>query len=155
MIRTIVLQSSGWCRAGRGFDPGAAHAILPMDLVITLIPYDAATKIMITAADLDLLTTQGAAMAQVSQTARSWLTFWQDDVGLSGFYPFDWVAAAYLVQPQMFRCAVTKARVAREWTFWLVPNPSLLVGKTGQPGAAITYCPQTTVLRHDHLLAQP
>jgi len=136
-------------------DPGAAQGILAMDLPVTLIPYDAAAKIMITAADLDLLTTQGPAMAQVSQTARGWLAFWQDDVGLAGFYPFDWVAASYLLHPQMFSCAVTKARVAREWTFWLVPHPSLLVGDKSQPGAAVTYCPQTTELLHDHLLAQP
>ena len=136
-------------------DPGAAQAILAMDLPITLIPYDAATKIMITAADLDVLAAYGPAMAEVSQTARSWLTFWQDDVGLAGFYPFDWVAAAYLVHPQMFGCAASTARVAREWTFWLVPHQSLLVGEKGQSGAAVTYCPQTAVLLHDVLLTQP
>lgn len=136
-------------------DPGAVRAVLAMDLAVTLIPYDAATGTMITAADLDLLEGQGSAMARVSQTARDWLAFWNDDIGLPGFYPFDWVAAGFLMEPQLFHCAATQARVVREWTFWLVPHQSLRVGDKGRSGAPVTYCPQTATVLHEHLIARP
>lgn len=136
-------------------DPGAVTAVLAMHLAVTLIPYDAATQTLITGADLGNLADQGPAMAGVSHTARDWLAFWKDDIGLSGFYPFDWVAAAYLVRPDLIDCAVTRARVAREWTFWMVPHKTLLVGRDGDTDAGVMYCPQTARRLHDVLIAQP
>jgi purine nucleosidase len=75
-------------------DPDAVPTILSMHLPMTLIPYDAARATLITAADLDSLARRNPAHHWVVQTARDWPTFWNDDVGLPGFYPFDWIAAA-------------------------------------------------------------
>lgn len=139
-------------------DPDAVRAVLAMDLPVTLIPYDAATDIMITATDLDLLAAQSPVMSLVSLTARDWLAYWTADIGLRGFYPFDWVAAAYLGHPALFNCAETGAVMAREWAFWALPRVGLQVGAApddaGEAGEMVLYCPQTADALHD-LLAPP
>jgi inosine-uridine nucleoside N-ribohydrolase len=136
-------------------DPDAAQTILAMQLPVTLIPYDAARATLITAADLDRLTRRGRAHAWVAQTARAWLTFWKDVVGLPGFYPFDWIAAAYLAHPDLFDCAPVEARVTREWTFGIVPHQSLVVDAAtdgqGQRKSKLLYCPRTDASLHDVL----
>lgn len=136
-------------------DVEAARAVLSLNVPLILIPYDAATGILISGADLELLAGQGPAMAHVSRAAQGWLGFWNDDVGLPGFYPFDWIAAAYLLHPDLFNCAKTRAKIAREWTFWLLPHQALLVGDDRSSGAVVTYCPQTATTLHDLLIAQP
>ena len=71
-------------------DPVAARAVLAMHLTITPIPHDAARGTLITGADLDLLARRSPEYAWI---ARVWLAFWNADVGVPGFYPFDWLAA--------------------------------------------------------------
>ena len=137
-------------------DPDAAGAVLGLAVPITLIPYDAARKTLITGADLDRLARKGAASAWVAQSARDWLSFWNDEVGLPGFYPFDWIAAAYLTDPGLFDCAAVTARMTREWTFWMMPHLSLVVDRRSYPGAKpgqdIQYCPETSTLLHSALI---
>ncbi|OYW61999.1 MAG: hypothetical protein B7Z31_01915 [Rhodobacterales bacterium 12-65-15] len=139
-------------------DPDAAGSILALAVPITLIPYDSARKTLITGADLDGLARKGAASAWVAKSARAWLTFWNDEVGLPGFYPFDWIAAAYLTVPGLLNCAAVTARMTREWTFWIVPHPSLVVEPptaTGDPtDATVLYCPETSGLLHDVLVTR-
>jgi len=138
-------------------DPDAAGAVLAMDLPLTLIPYDAAKGTLITGLDLDLLASRSRAQAWVAQTSREWLAFWNADIGLPGFYPFDWVAAAYLTHPQMFDCAKVTARIGREWPFWLVPRRSLLVENSApikdNDAVPILYCPDASPRLHDLLIA--
>lgn len=140
-------------------DPEAVRKVLAINLPMTLIPYDAGRGIMITGADLDLLSGQGATYAWLSEMSRGWLEFWNNDVGLLGFYPFDWVAAAYLADQQVFNCALTTAQIEREWTFWLLPHQSLVVGEPGldsfQGNTSILYCPKTSPLLHDLLVLHP
>jgi purine nucleosidase len=140
-------------------DPKAVRAVLAMDLPMTLIPYDAGRGVMITGADLDLLSVQGMASAWLSENSRGWLDFWNDEIGRPGFYPFDWVAAAYLSDQQVFDCVLTTAQIDREWTFWLWPRQSLVVAEPGPVGhkgkTSILYCPKTSPLLHDLLVSHP
>ncbi len=137
-------------------DPDATRAVLGLSLPVTLIPCDAARATLITSADLDALALQGAPEAWVAQTARAWLTFWNEDVGLPGFYPFDWIAAAYLTDPDQFNCATAIARMTQEWAFWLIPHESLVVeprrGPTGKDDLEVLYCPETSAALHALLL---
>ena len=139
-------------------DPDAVGAVLALAVPITLIPYDAARATLITGADLEGLARKGAAGAWVAQSALPWLAFWKDEVGLLGFYPFDWIAAAYLTDPGLFHCAVVTARMTREWTFWIVPHPSLVVERptetSAQPRGVVLYCPETSGLLHDVLVTR-
>ena len=139
-------------------DPDAAKHVLAMNLALVLIPYDAAKSVMITGKDLDRLSVQGAVFRDVAERARGWLGFWNKDIGLPGFYPFDWVAAAYLDNPDLFGCAQTKARVAWEWAFWLIPREGLLIGETSsgvEEGSNVRYCPQSAPSVHDFLFSAP
>jgi inosine-uridine nucleoside N-ribohydrolase len=134
-------------------DPDAVAAILGMHLPITLIPYDAARATIITAADLESLARRGQSHAWVAHTARDWLTYWNEAVDLPGFYPFDWIAAAYLIDPALFDCALVNAQVEREWTFWIVPHKSLVIDApaagNGQHVSEVLYCPKTAASLHD------
>ncbi len=138
-------------------DPDAAGAVLVMNLPMTLIPYDAAKGTLITGPDLDLLASRSRSQAWIAKTSRDWLAFWNADIGLPGFYPFDWVAAAYLTHPKMFDCAKVTARIGREWTFWVVPRTSLLVQNSvptrDDDAFPILYCPVASPRLHDLLFA--
>lgn len=133
-------------------DPASVPPILAMRLPITLIPYDAARTTLITAADLDTLALYSPAHRWVARSARGWLSFWNDVVGYPGFTPFDWVAAAYLVEPTLFDCAPVIARMTREWTFWVAPRASLVVEPTPTPNARppspLLYCPRANASLH-------
>ena len=134
-------------------DNAAAQSILQMQLPLTLIPYDAAILASITAADLEVLGRQGTALSWVAGTAKGWLEFWQSDIGQPGFYPFDWVAAAYVAQPHLFNCAQTKVWIETEWAFWIYPRQSLLVRRlTEREQSGALYCPETAPSLHENLL---
>lgn len=131
-------------------DSRAAAIVVGMELPTTLIPYDAARSVLITEGDLDRLATSGEARAWVAQRARAWLEYWRRDVGLPGFYPFDVLAAAYTVDPGLFRCAQVRAWVGKDPTlfipFW---NPTaLLVGQERDPihdaqaMGSLLFCPE-------------
>lgn len=134
-------------------DPASVSPILATRIPITLIPYDAARSTLITAADLDNLARRGPPYRWVASLARRWLAFWNDVVGLPGFYPFDWVAAAYLSDPGLFDCAKVGARVTREWTFWFIPRASLVIDGLPTDNARarshLLYCPEADASLHD------
>ncbi|MGH8544489.1 MAG: nucleoside hydrolase [Gammaproteobacteria bacterium] len=138
-------------------DEVAARSVLRMRLPVTLVSYDAARQVRITADDLDRLTRLGPAFAWVASRARGWLDYWHVDIGQPGFSPFDWVAAAYVVEPGLFGCAVTDAWIEDEWVFWLYPRPSLLVGPATPVNvtvkAEVIYCPQANPSLHGYLLS--
>jgi len=112
-------------------DPRAAEQIVQMKLPLTLVPYDAARRIEIGAADLDRLAAAGGALAWTAERSRSWLAYWEEDIGRQGFFPFDLLAAAYVVEPGQFGCAAVQAWVGEDPTFFIPfwrPN-ALLVGQ--------------------------
>ena len=111
-------------------DPQAAADILSWDFPITLIPYDAARHVEISAVDLDRFAAKGGAHAWVAERSRAWLKFWNEDIGRKGFYPFDLMAAGYVRQPQLFECAEVIAAIAKDSLF-LVPwrDQALLVAQ--------------------------
>ena len=75
------------------------------------VPYDAARSIEITAADLDRLERAGGAAGWAAQRSRGWLGYWEHDLGREGFFPFDLLAAGYVIEPSAFECADVNAWV--------------------------------------------
>ena len=136
-------------------DPASVPPVIAIRRPITLIPYDAARATRITATDLDNLAGRGPPYRWVARIARDWLNFWNEVAGLSGFYPFDWVAAAYLTDPGLFDCAEVDARVTREWTFWVMPRASLVIDSSSnasaRPRSHVLYCPKTDPSLHNVL----
>lgn len=112
-------------------DRAAATSVLAMRLPMTLMPYQAAREISIDEGDVAALELVGGAVGRVAAGARPWLDFWRTEVGLPGFYPFDLLAAAYVLDPGRFACAAADAWVStdeRLWNFWFYDPPALLVG---------------------------
>jgi purine nucleosidase len=127
-------------------DRAAATAVLGMRLPMTLVPYTAAREITLTESDLARLEAKGGSSAWVARRARGWLDFWKKDVGKDGFYPFDLLAAGYVLGPRRFDCANTNAWVGRDRRLW--GRVGLLVGlETEKPDRVqaqgdVVYCPR-------------
>jgi inosine-uridine nucleoside N-ribohydrolase len=143
-------------------DPAAAAEILARGLPITLIPYEAARSVMLTGANLDAIGANGGAAASVAQRARGWLRFWAEIVGRGGFYPFDALGAAYVLEPALFDCATVPAWVAQDRRLGgrLFGPEALLVGleseraKKTRASGFVIYCPRVSAAVHDWLMAR-
>jgi purine nucleosidase len=110
----------------------AATGIVALGVPLTLVPYDAARRVEISAADLDRLAGAGGAAAWVAERSRGWLAYWQRDIGRQGFSPFDLVAAAYVVEPRRFGCAEVQSWVGKDPTvFALFRRPNALLVRQG------------------------
>jgi inosine-uridine nucleoside N-ribohydrolase len=117
-------------------DPQAVVRVLELKVPLTLVPYDAARALELTAADLDRLE---ASVPFVVRRARDWLEYWRRDVGRAGFYPFDLLAAAYAVEPWRFRCTAVRAWVGKDDTLFLPWSPEALLIEPRRNGAVL-YC---------------
>lgn len=141
-------------------DPAAAATVLEFELPVSLIPYEAAREVALNGADLDRLGRAGAASAWVAARAREWLDFWNEDVGRSGFYPFDLLAAAYVLEPGLFDCARVAAWIAPDEKLWALFNrrDALMVGLPSErpelPRASgeLVYCPEIDPGTHRWLM---
>jgi purine nucleosidase len=117
-------------------DPQAAARVLALRVPMSLVPYDAARGIELTAADLDRLETF---LPWIVPRARGWLEYWRSDIGRAGFYPFDLLAAAYVLEPSWLRCTPVRAWVGKDDTLFLPWAPAALLIEPG-PGDAVLYC---------------
>jgi len=54
------------------------------------------------------------AAAWLAERAGPWLDYWDGDIGLPGFYPFDALAALYVLHPEQFNCAKAFAWIAKD-----------------------------------------
>jgi inosine-uridine nucleoside N-ribohydrolase len=131
-------------------DRDAAARILAMGLPMTLVPYEAARHVALAARDVEALAATGGAARWVAERSRSWLRFWREEVGRDGFYPFDALAAAYALRPELFDCAIAGARVAEDEKLW--GRWGLLVGPE-RGHTRIVYCPRVNARLHEWLMA--
>jgi hypothetical protein len=87
----------------------------------------------------------------LAERAGPWLDQWEGDIGLPGFYPFDALAALYVLHPQQFDCAAASAWIAEDDRLpapWRVAlgSTGLLVGlESDRPqityaSGSVTYC---------------
>jgi inosine-uridine nucleoside N-ribohydrolase len=139
-------------------DQAAAAELVRLGLPLTLIPYEAASEIAITAPDLDAMRRAGAAARWVAERSRGWLASWHEDIGQQGFFPFDLVAAAYLLHPALFRCAVVSLAIEpHSWLWrWRLGAAGLFVEQDLEADAArsrIVYCPSPGAGSHAAVLA--
>lgn len=133
-------------------DRRAAAQVVALNVPLTLVPYDAARRVEIGAVDLDRMSAAGGAAAWIAERARPWLAYWRKTIGREGFCPFDLVAAAYVVNPALFRCAPVDAWVGDDATlFW---RPTALLVEQNDGHARALYCAQVEAGIKPWLIAQ-
>ena len=141
-------------------DHTAAAEVVSLALPMTLIPYEAASEVAITERDLGAMSRPGESARWVAERSLGWLAFWQENIRQRGFFPFDLVAAAYLLHPGLFRCAEVWASIEPHSWFWrwrLGPS-GLFVDQSleeadADPLDRIVYCPRLGAGLHDAILA--
>jgi hypothetical protein len=127
-------------------DADAVATVLASGVRLDLVPYAAARQWPFKPADVAALTTSGPAGAWVAQRSLDWLSFWADDVGLDGFYPFDLMAVRFLLAPERFACARVDTWLTDDPLLGLFDAPhSLLVAQgagrpPGAPAGRARYC---------------
>ena len=116
-------------------DTDAAKLVLTSHLPVTLIPYDAARGVEITADDLDHLSESNHVLEWIAARARPWLEYWRDGIGRHGFYPFDLLAAAYIIDSSQFECASVDVRIEEDPTLFMPfgRSTALLVSESERP----------------------
>ncbi len=129
-------------------DSNAARAVMALSLSVTLVPYDAARQVTLMAEDVRALAQRGGLAGEVALRSGAWLTFWQETVGVDGFYPFDLVAAAYVSNPEVLTCRRTGVRIGSDRrAYGPLPGPQALMvgGLAGTHGGVlgvVRYCDQ-------------
>jgi inosine-uridine nucleoside N-ribohydrolase len=132
-------------------DRTAAAIVLGLADRISLTPYAAAREVMMTRRDLARMKGGPPAAAWLAERAGPWLDYWKEHIGLPGFYPFDALAALYVLHPQHFNCAKAFARIAEDDRLpvpWRVAlgSTGLLVGpesdrpQVTRASGSVTYC---------------
>lgn len=139
-------------------DRTAAEKLMSLRLPVTLIPYDVARRVSISEKDLQRIGGVNTALEWIVSRSRDWLGYWQTDIGKDGFYPFDLVAAGYILAPQRFNCAEVQVWIGPDRDWFFSPN-ALLVGNTAAKGTKARsygpakYCPEADPSLHDWLTA--
>ena len=95
-------------------DSIAAAEVIGWRRPLILLPYEVARQVEMDAKSLDALAARSVAGAWVAGRSRAWLAFWEREIGKSGFYPFDLMAAAFILDPGQFNCAHVSAWVGRD-----------------------------------------
>ena len=132
-------------------DRTSASIVLGRAGRITLTPYAAAREVMVTRRDLARMKGGPRAAAWLAERAGPWLEHWEEDIGLPGFYPFDALAALYLLDPQQLSCAKAFAWVAEDdrlpglWRVALGSTGPLVGLESDRPqivhaSGSVTYC---------------
>jgi inosine-uridine nucleoside N-ribohydrolase len=132
-------------------DRTSASIVLGLAERVSLTPYAAAREVMVTGRDLARMKGGPRAAAWLAERAAPWLAYWEGDIGLPGFYPFDALAALYVLHPLQFNCVKTSAWIAEDDrlpVLWRVAlgSTGLLVGlESDRPqitraSGSVTYC---------------
>ena len=136
-------------------DPQAVHALLKTDVPVVLIPYEVARQFIMTGEDLDRLAARGGSTGWLAMQARGWLDIWRRFMGRDGFYPFDLLAAEYILSENGFRCSPEFSRVTRRMRLMGGGLRALTVGpprrSRDQPGRLVTYCVGIESTVHDRV----
>lgn len=127
-------------------DPDALRVVLELDIPLVLLPYEAAREVEMDEQALAGIASDGEDGRWVADRARSWLRYWQTDIGREGFYPFDLMAVLFVAEPKQFACAGVVVELRRDPTLFFPFNrmPSLLIepepsGDQSDPTDAL-YC---------------
>jgi inosine-uridine nucleoside N-ribohydrolase len=135
-------------------DVDAAARVLALGVPTSLVPYDAARGIELTAADLERLESAGGARAWTAERARGWLGYWRSEIGRAGFYPFDLIAAAYVLGPAWLRCTPVRATIGEDDTLFWPFDESTALMVAPDSSSSVLYCGSSQPALKAHLMQE-
>jgi inosine-uridine nucleoside N-ribohydrolase len=156
-INRIIAVAGKRDQRGLGFYPGdtsiihlhdfnfrkdveAFDVILNLKIPIVLIPYEVASKVSIIPSDLEYLKTNNNSSRWLADISQRWLSFWQDDLNVDGFFPFDSLAVVYAINNTAFRCEMIPTKIERRRSFFVESRDNLIVSHNLKNGRLVTYC---------------
>ncbi len=120
-------------------DPDAIEIVLHSGVPLYLIPFEVGQQVVITRRDLRALDAKSALDAWLAARSAPWLEFWEQVLGAPGFFPFDLLAVAFLIDPSQFTCQTLPARlVSRRGLF--VVRDTLEVSASFENHRNVRYC---------------
>ena len=106
---------------------------------MTLLPFETAQDVTITAKDLAQIPDNAGTIEWLAGVSRGWLRFWEGSLGENGFYPFDSLAVGFAVLPELFTCELIPAQVVKK-DGRFVNRDELAVSKDFKEGTIVNYC---------------
>jgi pyrimidine-specific ribonucleoside hydrolase len=119
-------------------DAEAFRILLDSRIPLTLVPFEAAEKVSLTAEDLSRVEGRSGTARWLCEASEDWLRTWKRWFGVEGFYPFDTLAVGYLVDPRAFRSSRMRARVQRRESLF-VSRDTLVVDDEPAAGTTVDY----------------
>lgn len=121
-------------------DVAAFDVLLQSNIPVTLVPYEVAAKISIESTDLAILEKGSFESRWLSETSKPWLQFWNNKLGVKGFYPFDSLAIGVLTWPSLFDCELIPAKIQHKRSFFVTSRDNLLVSHVFNENRYVEYC---------------
>lgn len=132
-------------------DPDAFETVLRSEVPLVLLPFEASSRILITARDLRRLDAAAGAARWLARLSQSWLAFWDHALGAAGFRPFDSLAVGWVSTPEHFTCSEETARIRQRRSLF-VERGSLEVAETLKDGRPVLYCSDLSPAFKEELL---
>ena len=86
-------------------DPESMEVLLKSPVPITLVPFEVSSKVFMEKDDLKRIGDEGGTVGEYIETVSlDWLDLWNTVCGVSYFNPFDLVAVAWVIQPDLLQC---------------------------------------------------
>lgn len=133
-------------------DVDAFQIVLDAGLPVTLLPYEAASKVQINEQDLEAMKSANAQSELLAGLAAPWLDYWRSTFGNDSFYPFDSLAVGYVIDEGHFTCAQLPARIERKPSLFLASRDRLLVSEDFAGQGKVNYCSDVDSLFKSDLL---
>jgi len=156
-IKQIIAVAGKRPKSGLGFYPGntsilhlhdvnfrkdveAFDIVLNSSIPTVLIPYELAAKVKITSLDLQLMLSNNKASQWLAKISEPWLSFWENDLKVEGFFPFDSLAVAYTINKQQFQCENIPAKIEHKRSLFIESRDDLIVSHDYKNGRVVNYC---------------
>ncbi len=120
-------------------DVEAFEILLESSVPVTMLPYELATKVQITSAELEKVA-QNPDMKWLKRVSLKWLSFWQEALKADGFHPFDSLTIHYLIAPEEFQCETIPAKIVHNRSLFTESRDDLLVSQRYTGNRLVTYC---------------
>ncbi len=136
-------------------DNDAFRILFESGVKVVLCPFEISNKVWITAEDLDSMKNGDSATSWLAEKSKPWLQQWEQ-VGETGFNPFDVLASHYLIAPEDIISEELNANLEIHENDMLLDSPKNNFKQylicNSENGFPVTYCYGVVDGYHDKLM---